>query len=422
MVTPIDLDSLSDEEVLALGPQEIETLQEQENASEAVVTTDPVTEVVVTDELNTEIKDDDSSNTNEVESNSVQEVKETKETLEVVAVDKPEVIIENSPVESVKEEPVVQEDNKHKPAPKKDDKSPEATQADKEGLSTEQVTEAVGFWKTVTAPFKADGKDVEIRTPQDAIRLMQMGVNYSRRMSEMKPLRAQDAMLKDNGINSVQQLNELIDLSKGKPEAIQKFLKDKNIDPLDLDISKASDYKTPNYQGDPKDIAFKDAIDNTLASEGGPELLKDVNQLWDESSKEALRDSPSIFENLLEQKNSGVYEQIKTELTYQRTMGHLTTVPFLQAYHQVGAAMQKAGIFNSTNEVQSNGLAPLSATPIDTGIRKAAPKPETEQPNPDLSSITQPAATGSSKPIKQHNEPDYSSMSDEEMMNLAPPG
>jgi len=271
------------------------------------------------------------------------------------------------------------------------------------------------FFKKVSAPFRADGKDVQVRTPEEAVRLMQMGVNYSRRMKEMKPLREMDAMLTAHGLNDPNKLNELIDLSKGSKEAIQKYLKQHNIDPLDLDPSKGDDHATPNYRSDPKDVAFQDAIDNTLLATGGKDLLGDVNRDWDNESKEALRENPSIFNKLLEQKDSGVYDQIQKELLHQRTLGYLADVPFLQAYEDVGNAMQKAGVFDKKKVPQKKtGLAPLGS-----GSRKAAPKPKTEPPNPNLSSASKSRNFASNDADTQ--EPDYLSMSDEDFLKLGQP-
>ena len=301
------------------------------------------------------------------------------------------------------------------PAAKADDPKPEGKKPEEPAVAT---AAALDFYKQVTAPFKADGKDIQVRSPEDAIRLMQMGVNYSRRMHEMKPLRAQNEMLKAQGLDNPDKLNFMIEVMKGKPEAIQKLLKDSKIDPIDIDVSKEVPYKPVDHRVDPKTMAFREAIETTLASEGGSDLIKDINSSWDDLSKEALRDQPAIFQNLLAQKKSGVYVQIKKELDYQRTMGFLTDVPFVQAYHQVGDAMQKAGVFGpnltpkpKTPQVHSNGLAP-----IDTGTRKAAQP----APAPNLSSTQQPRVAppvGSSQP----SQPDYWAMSDEEFLKLKPP-
>lgn len=382
----VDLDTLTDEQVMNLKPEEIQALMTQGVASDEpelesnVPVVDPETLPVV---VNAPIA--------------------------VSSPDTPEVVA-TEPVAQVpvaQTQPVV-------PAKPQEPKPDAATQEPKTPVV--DPAGAMDFYSKVSAPFKADGKDIQVKSPEDAIRLMQMGVNYSRRMQEMKPLRAQDNMLKTHGLNDPAKLNFMIDVIKGKPEAIQKLLKDHKIDPIDLDVTKETPYKATNYQTDPKDLAFQEAIDATLTAEGGKDIIRDINAQWDDESKEALRVEPSIFENLLEQKRTGVYSQIKTELEYQRTMGFLTNVPFLQAYHQVGSAMQKAGVFGSpvtTPQVQS-------IAPIDTGTRKAAPKPKTEQPNPNLSSTSQPRVVPSNDGSQQ-STPDYSTMSDADFLKLAPP-
>ena len=386
----LDLDTLTDEQVMNLKPEEIQAFMTQGVAQDEPEV-DPGT---VSDATATPAVVDDPGTV----------VPEP----EVPAVVEPKPAVQPAP--PVETQPVV-------PAKPQAPKPAEAPQEPKKPVveTTIDAAGAMDFYTKVSAPFKADGKDIQVRTPEDVVRLMQMGVNYSRRMQEMKPLRAMDTMLKNNGLNDPAKLNFLIDLSKGNPEAIKKLLKDHKVDPIDLDVTKEANYKATNYQTDPKDLAFQEAIDTTLAAEGGKDIIRDINAQWDDESKEALRVEPSIFENLLEQKRSGVYGKIKTELEYQRTMGFLTNVPFLAAYNQVGAAMQKAGVFGSS-EVKKE-VQPIA--PIGAGTRKAV-LPKTEQPNPSLSSTSQPRVApsndGNQKPI-----PDYSTMSDADFLKLAPP-
>lgn len=408
--TPIDLDTLTDEEFMKLDPSQLQAFVPPEGDTNADQTT--------ADAGNDGNADDSSSGSEEgtegTEPNAGTEAK-------------PEVATE----QPFKAAPVAQ-DPAAKPAPAKtpekpapgtapakaEDQKPEGKKPEGEPAVTQQV--ALDFYKQVTAPFKADGKDIQVRSPEDAIRLMQMGVNYSRRMQEMKPLRAQHEMLKANGLDDPAKLNFVIELMQGKPEAIQKLLKDKKIDPIDIDTTKETSYQPKNYQVDPKTLAFREAIESTLNSEGGKELIADINSGWDDVSKEALRDQPAIFQNLLAQRKSGVYVQIKKELDYQRTMGFLTDVPFVQAYHQVGEAMQKAGVFGPNltpkpkNQVQSQ---PGTQVPLDTGTRKAASQ---NAPAPNLSSTQQPRAVPPNGGSQQ-SQPDYWAMSDEEFLKLKPP-
>lgn len=290
-----------------------------------------------------------------------------------------------------------------------------------EGMDTAGVDEAIGFYKKLTAPFKADGRDFTVRSPEDAIRLLQQGVNYSRRMQEIKPMKALDRMLSDHGLNEPEKLNFLIDLSKGDKEAITQLLKSHKIDPMDLDLEKDSGYQARNYQGNPQDNEFRDALDTALTTPEGQALVSHIHKDWDPASKAQLRNDPSILGTLSEYKASGVYDKVVEELEYQRSIGFLNGVPFLKAFDQVGEAMKKAGVFGSPNPAQNgDSMAPLSgqtqSQPVLSGARKSTgtKKPET---NPHLSSTPPAKQSGNTgKP-----EPDFGKMSDEEFLKMPPP-
>lgn len=292
-----------------------------------------------------------------------------------------------------------------------------------EGVTQEQVTSALGFYQKITAPFKADGKDFSVRSPEDAIRLMQQGVNYSRRMQELKPMKQLNRMLQDHGLASADKLNFLIDLSKGDKAAIEKLLKDNKIDTMDLDTEKETRYQGNNYAGNTQDNEFRDALETTMQSAEGQQLVGEIHKAWDPKSKARLKEDPSILGNLTQMKQSGVYDKVVAELDYQKSIGYLTDVPFLQAFDQVGEAMAKAGVFNTGEQPAAetgNQMAPLNSAPaqnapVASGARKA-PAAKKPKPNPHLSS-TPP----SKQSTQQTEEIDYDSLSDEEFAKLAPP-
>ena len=399
----LDLDTLSDEEFLKLDPSTLQAFVPPEGESNDT-NADADQSDAAADLSGSEAEDqEDSSEQSDEPAKAAEPEVQPFAPAQGKAPEKPAA-------PKPAEKPVVGAEAKPE-EPKPGDKKAEDTVAVQKA--------AMDFYTKVTASFKADGKDLQIRSPEDAVRLMQMGVNYSRRMQEMKPLRAQNEMLKAVGLDDPAKLNHMIEVMQGKPDAIQKLLKDKKIDPIDIDTTKEVAYKPANHAIDPKTLAFREAIESTLTQEGGADLIKDINSSWDDQSKEALRDQPAIFQNLLDQKKSGVYVRIKKELDYQRTMGFLTDVPFVQAYHQVGDAMQKAGVFGPNltpkpkqTQVQSNG----GMAPIDTGTRKAAQV----APAPNLSSTQQPRAVPS-KDGSQSSQPDYWAMSDEDFLKLKPP-
>jgi hypothetical protein len=404
--TSIDLDTLSDEEFLKLDPSTLQPFSPPEGDSN-----DPAELTSAASESQS-----DDASTGSEDKTQVEQPESKPEESEAAPNAAP-MQQTSSAADSTAKPTAAQISAKPAPGSESKDEDPKPEAKKPEDNAVIQAA-ALDFYNKVTAPFKADGKDLQIRSPEDAVRLMQMGVNYSRRMQEMKPLRAQNEMLKAQGLDDPVKLNFMIDVMKGKPEAIQKLLKDSKIDPIDIDVSKDVPYKPDNYQVDPKTMAFREAIETTLAAEGGSELIKEINSSWDDTSKEALRDQPAIFQNLLDQKKSGVYVKIKKELDYQRTMGFLTDVPFVQAYHQVGEAMQKAGVFGPNLTPKPKTQVQSQVQPLDTGTRKAAQIPVA--PAPNLSSTQQPRATPSNGG-SQTSQPDYWAMSDEDFLKLKPP-
>lgn len=291
-----------------------------------------------------------------------------------------------------------------------------------EGMDNAKMDNAVGFYQKITAPFKADGKDFTIRSAEDAIRLMQQGVNYSRRMQEIKPMKALNRVLQDNGLDNQSKLNFAIDLMSGDKAAITQLLKSHKIDPMDLDVEKDSGYQANNYAGNAQDNEFRDALDETVTTPEGQALVTHIQKDWDKTSKGRLREDPSILGNLAMMKQSGVYDKVVEELNYQKSMGYLTNIPFLQAFDTVGEAMKKAGVFDSQQPAANGGMAPLASqpetqpnTPITSGARKA-PSTKKDAPNPHLSS-TPPSKQGTQK----LNTPNFDKMSDEEFLKMPPP-
>jgi hypothetical protein len=292
-----------------------------------------------------------------------------------------------------------------------------------DGMDTAQVDAALGFYSKITAPFKADGRDFTVRSPEDAIRLMQQGVNYSRRMQEIKPMKQLNRMLSDQGLDDPNKLNFLIDLAKGDKGAITQLLKSHKIDPMDLDPENHSGYQANNYAGNPQSNEFREALDVAVASPEGAALVTHIHESWDDVSKRKLRENPGILGNLTEMKAAGVYDKVVEELNYQRSIGYLQGIPFLQAFDQVGEAMKNAGVFNQPqpNPSQGGSMAPLQSgqpqnQPVAQGARKQT---GTKKPvaNPHLSSTPPSKQTGNTTP----KEPDFDKMSDEEFLKMAPP-
>lgn len=193
-----------------------------------------------------------------------------------------------------------------------------------------------GFYEQVMSPFKANGGTVQLRSPQEVVKLMQMGANYTQKMQTLAPYRKKVQMLQKANLLDDDKLNYLIDLSQGNPEAIKKLIKDSKLDPMDLDIYGEQNYVPGNHTVSDAEMQLQTTLDELAST---PEGLQTVNLArgWDQASLSEIGKDPSILATLHEQRLNGVYDFITKEMQHQKMLGNLPdNIPFLQAYKAVG--------------------------------------------------------------------------------------
>ena len=81
-------------------------------------------------------------------------------------------------------------------------------------------------YQRLLAPFKANGKDIQVTSVDEALTLMQMGANYNKKMAALKPNLKVLKLLDTHGLLDENELNFLIDLKEKNPKAIMKLVKD----------------------------------------------------------------------------------------------------------------------------------------------------------------------------------------------------
>lgn len=232
------------------------------------------------------------------------------------------------------------------------------------------------FYKQVMTPFKANGKLIELKTPDEAVKLMQMGANYTRKLQEMAPARKLMTMLQNNGLMDESKLDYLISLDKKDPEAIKKLLKESGIDPLEIDTSSEPAYLEGNHRVTDDEVNFRTALDDLGSTPEGAETLKIINSRWDQASKELLYKSPEALTMLHAQRETGIYDRIADEVDRQKTLGVLPAgTPFLQAYKIVGEQLTQANAFADLREKQQGNAAPVVVTPSGQEEKVIAPEP-----------------------------------------------
>ena len=212
------------------------------------------------------------------------------------------------------------------------------------------------------APFKANGKEIAVSTVDDAISLMQMGANYNKKMAGLKPSLKMMKLLENSGLLSEEKISYLIDLEKKNPAAINKLIKDSGIDPMDLDAEKASGYKPQTYTVDDREMELDSVLDSIQETPSYNRTLDIVSSQWDGASKQVIAASPQLLKVINDHVASGIYDTIHKEVERGRMLGHLNGLSDIDAYRQVGDAIQARGGFNPTNQ----GSSPVQGKPSPT--------------------------------------------------------
>lgn len=294
-----------------------------------------------------------------------------------------------------------------KPDPTKKDNKEESENKDKE-TGTEPDYKAIH--DKVMAPFVANGKTMQVKSAEEAIQLMQMGANYTRKMQELAPHRKTLLMLENNGLMDADKLAFAIDVMKGDPAAIQKLLKDAKVDVMNIDTEAESTYQGGNHSVTDDEVNFRTIADDLASTAVGKETLAVMNG-WDQASKEVLWKQPEVMTAIHAQRESGVYARIVAEIDRRKTFGQIQLgVPFLAAYKQVGDELQNAGAFAD--------LVPVKAPPVENK-QPLVTKPVTKTPVVDPK--VKAAATHQGAPKPSTSSPSMLDMSDEELLKLAVP-
>ena len=269
-------------------------------------------------------------------------------------------------------------------------------------------------YERLLKPFKASGREITVENIDDAIQLMQMGANYSQKMKGLKPNLKLLKMLEGNDLLDEGKINYLIDLSKRNPGAINKLIKDGNIDPMDLDPEKASEYRQSTYKVDDREIELDTVLDELQGTPAYTRTLDIVSTKWDAASKQTIAANPQLLRVINDHVDRGIYDVIAKRIENDRVLGRLSGLSDIEAYRQVGDTIQAQGGFNHL--AGSNAPAGGKSTPEPVVV---AAKPKKADP-PEL--IARRRAASSTRPAALQSLPtDFNplALSDEEFIKHA---
>lgn len=268
---------------------------------------------------------------------------------------------------------------------------------DKPVVAGQEPVEVVPDYKVnyekIMAPFTANGRKIELKSPEEAVQLMQMGANYTRKMQELAPYRRAATMLQNNKLLDESELSFLIDLRKGDKAAIQKLLKDQGIDPRDIDVDSDPTYQGGNHRVSDAQVDFQSTVDELTAMDRGQETIKEALK-WDQASIDAVGQDPAILRAIHDQRVSGVYDIITTEMERRKVLGQISAqTPFLHAYKAVGdelAAAERA-------KAAAVATAP-EAKPAPVAVAKTVVQPKAQVQNGEKAKAASTSRAAPAKP------------------------
>lgn len=292
--------------------------------------------------------------------------------------------------------------------PVKDEPSPTEKPAPVETVDYEKA------YKELMTPFKANGREIQVKSIDDVRTLMQMGANYNKKMAAMKPHLKVIKMLENNGLLDEGKLSFLIDLDKKNPEAISKLVTEAGVDPMDIDADKAKGYKSGTYSVSDKEVELDNVLNELESTPTYQRTLSIVGKEWDQTSRNAIAEVPELLKLINTHVERGIYDIISAEIESERSLGRLKGLSDFEAYRQVGDVINARGGFDHLASTEVKG----HQNPNKQGVTVPNPKKVDDDKLKDkrrAASTSRPAAVSG----KASDDFNPLAMSDEEYAKLS---
>ena len=375
---------LSDDEFLKKNPEELSATEDSQESTDTVTTEGDIADDTISDES------DNATGDNQ----------------EIVEEDTPEEELDTLP------EDAQPEDTQVNTQPFSEDADSESIDANSNEEDTDtpentsQETDSFNYedaYNQITAPFKANGATMQVKSPEDIVRLMQMGAGAQKQMAKLKPNLKLIKMLENNNLLDERRLNNLIDLSKNDSKAIAKLVKDSGVDPEEIDIENANTYQPNNYTVTDSEYELDQVLDSIKHTETFDKTIDVLTSEWDDKSKTFVSENPNVIRVINDHMLNGVYDKVNAVMQQEKALGKLSGVTDVDAYKQIIDMLAKNGEL-----VDGDQQAPVKSNVTNIG---------------DANSIKRKQNRKAAAPTKQTNtsnnsnqDVDFLALSDDEFM------
>ena len=243
----------------------------------------------------------------------------------------------------------------------------DAGESEDESEATEEINYKEFYEKVALAKFTANGREVEgFKNPDDLIRAQQMLHGYSDKMKVFKEYKPFIKTLEERGITADPEKFKLaMSLLDGDPEAIKKVLKDKNIDPLELDLEDIKYVPKVKLPSEAQ-LLIEETYEQAENLGVGSKFNRVISKDWDVPSLQEFVRNGAVRADLLQHLKDGTYDIVQNEI---KRMELLDSTGVLDGMNSV--EKYRAAIANLQRQVSTTPAKKVVA-PTVTAVDKTA--------------------------------------------------
>ena len=252
-----------------------------------------------------------------------------------------------------------------------------AEETEDESVKTEEINYKEFYEKVALAKFTANGREVEgFKNPEDLIRAQQMLHGYSDKMKVFKEYKKFLKPLEERGVVAdPEKFNLAMSLLDGDPEAIKKILKEKNIDPMELDLEDIQ-YSPKNRLPSNAQLLIEETYEQAENLGVGDRFNKVISKDWDIPSLQEMVNNPAVRADLLQHLKDGTYDVVQAEIKRMELLdstGMLDSMNSVEKYRTAVGRLQQKQVQAPVKKV----IAPTAPT-IDKVAEAQKAKQEAE--------------------------------------------
>lgn len=267
-------------------------------------------------------------------------------------------------------------------------------------------------YKRLLAPFKANGRDMQVASVDEALTLMQMGANYNKKMAALKPALKTMKLLEKHGLMDEAKINLIIDAWEKNPQAIKKLVSHAGVDQYALDGVDDSEYVPQNRAISDSEYNLTSVFEELSSGPNYARFVDVVTKEWDDKSKQVFVEHPEALKVISNHIDSGVYDVIAQEQERLALLGKLDGLSSIEAYRKVGDALYAAGRLNHLL-----GSTPQAARGTPSKPDKGVDSRSQDRQRKAAVSAPRNAGTSAGKANQDYNP---LAMSDEEFKKITP--